>query len=103
MFTFEILGVDCLPRDRHFGVHRSRIVGGGGCSFEQRPQAAGNTAPPQVTALTEHCRGREKGESCWLTSFEVGRGFSFAWGYVKCVERSGGMASCSRPQQRKVG
>lgn len=35
MFTFEILGVDCLPRDRHFGVHRSRIVGGGGCSFEQ--------------------------------------------------------------------
>lgn len=39
MFTFEILGVDCLPWDRHFGVHRSRIVGGSSCSFKQRPQA----------------------------------------------------------------
>ena len=29
---------------------------------------AGNTAPPRVTALTEHCRGREKGGACWLTS-----------------------------------
>lgn len=39
MFTFEILGVDCLPWDRHFGVHRNRIVGGSSCSFKQRPQA----------------------------------------------------------------
>lgn len=100
MFTFEILGVDCLPQDRHFGVHRSRIVGGGGCSFEQRPQAAGNTAPPQVTAL----QGPGEGRSMLAHLFEVGQGFSFAWGYViKCVEHSGGMASRSRPQQRKVG
>ena len=70
MFTFEILGVDCLPWDRHFGVHRSRIVGGSSCSFKQRPQAT-----QLHRQHTEHCRGQEKGGACWLTSLRWARAF----------------------------